>query len=172
MINKKNKNYIIENLEKKAERILNLKYDKKESILKDRFIEINEILQGENTLSESEFFELIERGIEPIMHIYGDCFLVSYFETHSYGIANFNTKKLILPCEFSEINFNSSQQSKKGLIVYATDIFDNTTAYLIKDTAHLVDSSSKEKSIIVEKIAKKHNLTTSVDISKSDKIII
>lgn len=172
MISIVNKNYIIESLEKKAERILNWSYDKKEDVLEDRFIEINEMLQGRNRLSEKEFSELIERGIEPVTHIYGDCFLVSYFETHTYGIANFNTKKLILPCNFSEINFDSSQKSKKGLIVYATDIFDNTTAYLIKDTAQEVVSPSMEKSIIVDKIAKRHNLTTSVDISTSEKIVI
>ena len=126
MINKKIKKHIINSLEKKAQKILDSKYDKKDAVLRDRFMEINTILGGKNTLSEKEFSELIERGIEPVMHIYGHCFLVSYFENHTFGIANFNTKKMILPCEFSEIRFDSSQKSNDGLLVYATNTFDET----------------------------------------------
>ena len=172
MINKKIKKHIINSLEKKAQKILDSKYDKKDAVLRDRFMEINTILGGENTLSEKEFSELIERGIEPVMHIYGHCFLVSYFENHTFGIANFNTKKMILPCEFSEISFDSSQKINDGLLVYATDIFDETSTYLIKDNAHLMSNNFAERSVIIQNIAKKHNFTTSVDITKADKIVV
>lgn len=172
MNNKKIKRRVINNLEKKAKKILDLKYDSKELALRDMFIEINETLGNEGVLSEKEFYELIERGIEPVMHVYGNCFLVSYFENHTFGIANFKTKKLIVPCKFSDITFDSTQKNKDGLLISATDIFEETTTYLIKETAQPINNDFKEKSVIIKNIAKKHNFTTSVDISKADKIVI
>lgn len=172
MINKRSKSRIINDLERKAENILNLKYDKKELVLRDRFVEISEILGGENILSKEEFFELIERGIEPVMHLYGDCFLVSYFENHTFGIANFRAKKLIVPCKFSDIKFDSNQKNNDGLLVHTVDLFGETTTYLIKDTAQVVNNNFNEKSVIIKNIAKKHNFTSGVDITKADKIVI
>lgn len=172
MYKKMMKEHIIQSLEKKAKKILVNKYSKKEILLKEKFIEINNMLNGNNIISDKDFFDLIERGIEPVMHIYGHCFLVSYFENHTFGIANFKTKKLILPCKYSDITFDNTQKNTDGILVYAENIFGETHAYLVKDTAQLIDNSLNEKSAIIKNIARKHNFSTGVDITKADEIIV
>lgn len=158
-MNIKPKQNIIRSLEKRGEKIPSLESNFFKKKKENKLLEVKKII-GEKFFSEDYFNDLIEEGIEPITHICHNCFLVSSFKNHTFGVVNFKTKKIIIPCEFSDINFDidtNPEEVKTSTI----NIFGETVDYIIKkDGLYLYDNNLKEKSETVKKIAKKNGLST------------
>ena len=127
-------------LSKLGRKIVNTPYNRNDFV-NTRFNEVNKIL-GENKLSKNEIITLLDRGIEPVMHIYNDCFLISNFERYTFGVANFKTKKIIIPCEFYDVTFDKNNIINDLIEVNVVDINNNTINYLLNETATIKKPTS------------------------------
>lgn len=166
----KSKKARLQLLSKGMQKFLNSKYETKARILEDRLREVNEKIDEKDTLDEDEFYNIVET-FEPIMHIHGNCFLVSYFERHTYGVMNFKTREIILPCNYTNISFGKYQDNKGGRFLDATDLFGNIETYLISEKAELYSEHIDEKSKLAKSIARKHNFVPGVNIAKASEVI-
>lgn len=166
----KSKKSRLQLLSKGIQKVLDSRYETKVHILEDRLKEINEKIDRKDALDEDEFANII-RTFEPVMHIHGNCFLVSYFERHTYGVMNFKTREIILPCNYTDISFGKYQDNKGGRFLDATDLFGNVETYLISEKAELYSEHIDEKSKLAKSIARRHNFTPGVNISKASEVI-
>lgn len=153
----KDKNKFLENLSTKLYKILNSDYSSKDAVLKERFKEVNKVLGKENQIKEDYFYQLYEKGIEPVRHIINNCFLVFYFNTHTFGVVDFKTKEIILPLKYSDIDVNESSIDNNGIIVTTETVDGETNTFLINEKAKMLHTNSKIKSTIAKDIALKHN---------------
>lgn len=154
----------IKNLSKLGDKIANIEYNR-DFLIQSRFKEVNESLDEYSKLTEEEIESLINTGLEPVAQVYGSSFLIFNFETYKYGIANFKIKKIIVPCEFSNMEFNKKDITVDGVLVNAINVFEETTKYLVKDTARIYSSIKDSKSTVINNIAKKHGFSDNINIS-------
>lgn len=160
----------IKSMSRTMKNILNSRYRYKTLFLENKLIEINSTLKKEYHLNQNELNKISEK-FEPIMHIHGNCFLVSSLKHHTFGVMNFKTREIILPCKYNMIEFGKYSDLKSGRLLDAIDIFGNIQTFLINELAEPHIPSSNKKIEIINNIAKKHKFITSVDISKASEII-
>ena len=156
-------------LSKLGRKIVNTPYNR-DILINDRFKEVNRIL-GENKLTKNEMLSLLNRGIEPIMHIHSNSFLIFNFEKFAFGVANFRTKKIIIPCEFYDIEFNKSNIINESIEVNLVNFDNKTISYLINETAKINTSSSNVLLSPMDKISQRFGFSQNIEFKDVNKNI-
>ena len=168
MFRKVKKMVRLQKLSKLGRKIVNTPYNRSD-LVNNRFKEVNRIL-GENKLTKNEMLSLLNRGIEPVMHIHKNSFLILNFERHTFGVANFKTKKIIVPCEFYDIEFDKNNLIDETIEVKVLDLNNNIISYLINETATIKKPTS---SIIytspIDKFSQRFGFSQNIEFKENNK---
>lgn len=157
----------IQRLSRLARKILNTPYDR-DTIVKERFNEVNRVL-GENKLSKNEVLTLINKGLEPVMHIHKNCFLILNFEKHAFGVVNFRTKKIIVPCDFYDIEFDTNNIKDDSIELKLLNASNEIITYSINESATLKRSSTTSYALSLDNISKRFSFAESIEFKNFNK---